>query len=155
MTKEIVLLPGEGEALWFRNHLISFKAVGQDTGGAYTPFELTVAPAPSVGAPPHVHGNEDEGFYVLEGELEILLEDRMVHATAGSYVYSPKGQLHGFVNPGTTPGKVVVLLSPSGLEKYFQELSRPAESLTLPPPPSSPPDVEHMIAVARKYNIDF
>ena len=51
-----------GKAVWFLGHLMVFKALGEHTGGAYSLVDQTLAPAPVVGAPPHIHHGEDEAF---------------------------------------------------------------------------------------------
>jgi quercetin dioxygenase-like cupin family protein len=59
------VLPGEGQSLWVLGGLVTFLALGEETGGAFTLFEE--ATAPGSGAFPHVHHGEDQTFYVLEG----------------------------------------------------------------------------------------
>jgi quercetin dioxygenase-like cupin family protein len=65
----IALAPGEGEALWFLGELATVKATGETTGGRVSVIE-NLAPRGS-GSPLHVHRNEDEWFYVIEGELTL------------------------------------------------------------------------------------
>jgi mannose-6-phosphate isomerase-like protein (cupin superfamily) len=62
---------GEGKKLWVADELITFKASGEDTGGAYSLTDSVVPPGG--GPPPHIHHREDEAFWVLEGELEITV----------------------------------------------------------------------------------
>ena len=62
---------GEGKKLWVVDELMTFKASGEDTSGAYA---LTDSVVPQGGGPPpHVHHREDEAFWVLEGELEVMV----------------------------------------------------------------------------------
>ncbi len=63
--------PGEGEALWVFGELQTYKLAGEDTGGAFTAFEVTAAPHSA--PPPHIHHQADETFYVLEGTPRSLL----------------------------------------------------------------------------------
>ncbi|WP_223596794.1 cupin domain-containing protein [Neobacillus bataviensis] len=46
--------------------------------------------------PPHTHLREDETFYVLEGQITYYIDDTVIHATPGTYVYAPKGIEHTF-----------------------------------------------------------
>ena len=62
--------PGGGRSIWLLGMLITFKAVSEETGGEYSVFEQTVPPR--AGVPPHMHHQESEAFYVLEGEFELL-----------------------------------------------------------------------------------
>jgi quercetin dioxygenase-like cupin family protein len=84
---------GEGKSLWVVGELITLKMVGEDTKGAFTLLE-EITP-PQGGPPPHLHRHEDETFYVIEGELEFMVGDRTIPATAGSVLYGPRNILHG------------------------------------------------------------
>jgi quercetin dioxygenase-like cupin family protein len=66
--------------------------------------------------------------------LEFVLGERTLSASAGSVVYCPRGVLHGFRNVGTTPSRMVVIITPGGLEKFFEEVGDPVTN------PSSPPE---------------
>src|SRR3954453_4257742 len=92
------ILPKEGKDLWVAGELVTLKVVGADTDGAFVLLE-EVTPSQG-GPPPHIHHQEDEVFYVLEGELEFLVGDRTILATAGSAVYGPRDILHAFKNVG-------------------------------------------------------
>ena len=82
-TAAVAQQPGDGEHLWFFGGLTTIKADGSDTGGRVLITEQ-LAPRGS-GSPLHVHHNEDEWFYVLEGELTIWVGGRRSwRAPAGS-----------------------------------------------------------------------
>ena len=142
------LFPGEGKSLWVAGELVTLKVVGEEVDEAFSLWE-EVTP-PQGGPPPHIHRREDETFYVLEGELEFLVGDRTVQAAAGSVVYAPRDNPHTFKNVGTTPSRILVLVTPAGLEKFFEEVGEPVTD------PSSPPafgakEIERLLAVAPKY----
>ncbi len=144
--------PDEGRALWVAGELLTLKMVGEDTDGAFTILE-EITP-PQGGPPPHMHSREEETFYVLEGELEFMVGDHAIPVTAGSVVYGPKGVLHTFRNVGTTPSRMLVLITPAGFEKLFEEVGEPA------PDPSSPPsfgqeEIEQLLAAAPKYGMEI
>lgn len=143
--------PGEGESLWVVGELLTLKVVGTDTSGAFAVLE-EITP-PQGGPPPHMHSREDETFYVLEGELEFRVSDRTILATAGSVIYGPRGILHTFKNVGTTPSRILVLVTPAGLEKMFEELGEPVTDPSSPP--EGPPDIERLMAVNRKYGVEI
>ena len=143
--------PGEGESLWVVGELLTLKVVGTDTSGAFAVLE-EITP-PQGGPPPHMHSREDETFYVLEGELEFRVSDRTLLATAGSVIYGPRGILHTFKNVGTTPSRILVLVTPAGLEKMFEELGEPVTDPSSPP--EGPPDIERLMAVNRKYGVEI
>src|ERR687894_1835542 len=79
------------------------KVSGGQTGGAYSLFEVEVAPGG--GPPPHVHHREDECLYVLEGQFRVLHENRETGAGPGFLIYIPKGDLHSFENVTETTGR--------------------------------------------------
>jgi mannose-6-phosphate isomerase-like protein (cupin superfamily) len=84
-----LVLPGKGKKLWVADELMTFKASGEDTGGAYSLTDSVVPPRG--GPPPHIHYREDEAFWVLEGDLEVLVGENRFGAGAGSFVHLPKG----------------------------------------------------------------
>jgi len=89
----IVLSPGEGKIVPVPGHKVTHKVVGADTDGAYSLLEVELV---GDGPPQHIHKTEDEAFYVLEGEINVLLGERTFKATAGSFVRIPRGTVHTF-----------------------------------------------------------
>jgi quercetin dioxygenase-like cupin family protein len=144
--------PDEGKTLWVLGDLYRFVVTGEDTGGAYALVETTATPG-LPGPPPHVHHNEDESFYVLEGEVELTVEGHTSKAGPGSFVRIPKGTLHTFKNAGTEPARFLVLLTPAGFEGFFEEVGEPATDPSSPP--EGPPDVEKVMATAPKYGLEI
>jgi quercetin dioxygenase-like cupin family protein len=114
--------PGQGRSYYFGQDLYTFKAVGEETGEAYTLSEVIVAPGG--GAPTHRHKGQNESFYVQDGEIEFQLDDRTFVATAGTFLHSPKGQLHRFTDTTATPAKMLVLTTPAGFEKFLAEVGK-------------------------------
>jgi len=148
----ITLPPGEGESIWFLGTLITLKATGENTGGAFGLIEQVLPPG--FAPPPHVHHSEDECFYVLEGEITFQCGDRTFKAEAGSVVLLPRDIVHGFSVEGSKPARLLQLNSPAGLEHFFEEMGEPAKANTLPPP-AGPPDMEKLLTLARKYNFEI
>lgn len=100
---------------------VDFKIDGADTGGALSvvehPFE--------VGAmlTPHIHTNEDEVSIVLEGEMGFRSGDKEIVLGAGGYIVKPRGEVHATWNAGSTPARMVEIITPAGFENYFREIS--------------------------------
>src|SRR5262245_34171887 len=94
-------------------------ATRDQTGGALGLFRQTIAP--KSGPPAHIHRAEDEFFYVVSGEFNFKLGDRIVSAPARSIVFVPRGTAHTFQNVGTELGVLLVGVTPGGLEKMFEE----------------------------------
>jgi mannose-6-phosphate isomerase-like protein (cupin superfamily) len=102
------------------------KARGSDTRGALGVVE-TVIPR-GHGPPLHVHRNEDEGFYVLSGSIEILRGEERFRAEPGTFVYLPRDVPHTFL--GIDETRILGLVMPAGLEEAFEDPDRFDEVLT-------------------------
>jgi quercetin dioxygenase-like cupin family protein len=126
MTAPYSVAPGAGSTIEGpAGGPLTFKARGEQTNGSLTVFENTVAPLD--GPPLHVHANEDEALYVLEGQLRLLLDGELHSAPAGSFVFVPRGTRHCFQNVGDRPARVIVLFTPSGMERFFDRFAAQAE----------------------------
>ena len=143
-----VLQPREGKTVSVLGDRYTYKAVGDQTGGAYGLVETTV-PAASAGPPPHVHHGEEEAFYVLEGEVTVLIGDRAVTAAAGSFAFVPRATVHTFSNHSAGDARLLVIISPAGFERAFEEMAEVAPSA------EQAPDMEGLMAIARKYNLEI
>ncbi len=150
--------PAEGQALRMAGlQLVTRKVSSEQTGGAYSLFEVAVAP--KGGSAPHVQHREDECFYVLEGEFEFLVEGARIEAGPSSLVYVPKGNLHAFRNTGETTGRMLVSQTPGGLyEGFVEEVGEPATDENAPPPPETeepPEEAERLAAVGAEYGVEM
>ena len=133
--------------------LITRKVGSEQTGGAYSLFEVAVAP--SGGSRPHIQHREDECFYLLEGEFEFLIEGARIEAGPGSLVYVPKGDLHGFENVGETVGRMLVSQTPGGAyEGFVEEVGEPSTGEVVPPAVEEVPDAERLIIIGAEYGIE-
>ena len=150
-TQPYALAREEGQAVWFLDALLIVKATGEQTGGAFALID-NVGP-PGGGSPYHVHHNEDEAFYVLEGEITVYVGDEKIKAEPGTWVYGPREVPHGFRIEGDSPARFLLLYTPAGFEQYFVEVGEPARELTLPP--AEPPNIERLMSVAPKYDIEM
>lgn len=140
------LPPGQGDTFKvLGGDVVTIKATGEQTGGAYTMIE-TVTP-PDAGPPRHVHHREEETFYILEGSFVFHLGDRRIMAGQGSVLVAPKGVPHRFANVGSTPGRLLIIVRPAGFEHFIREFA------TLPP--DQPPDLAKMKAIGDKYGLEF
>src|SRR5438874_1459651 len=123
---------GEGRTIAVVGDVYRFLATGDDTNGKYALFEALVGPGG--GPPPHVHSREEEGFYVLEGEITFTVNGERVVATAGTFANMPVGTPHSFKNEGGRPARMLVSVAPAGLEQMFFECGVPlAEGATTAP----------------------
>jgi quercetin dioxygenase-like cupin family protein len=142
----------EGEAFWLLGMLQTIKIGAQDTGGTYGLVEIVV-PA-GLGSPWHVHPEEDEWFYVLEGELTVWIGDTRLSLPAGSFAFGPKGVPHTFYAE-SHGAKALVGFAPMQFEGFQREVGEPAPERVLPPPLERPPDVARLIPVASRNGFEI
>jgi quercetin dioxygenase-like cupin family protein len=116
-----VVAPGEGKTVTLFGVRFGYKVEHADSGGALAVLEIEIPPATLV--KPHSHAREDEFTVVLSGTVGFRVGDEVQSAGAGSYLVKPRGIPHAMWNSGTTPVRVVEMLAPAGLEKYFEELA--------------------------------
>jgi len=113
--------PGEGQTV--ANPAgggLTYKALSEHTGGALTAWESTAAPGE--GPPLHLHVNEDELMYVLEGRLRFRLDGTDHSRPAGSFVFIPRGVPHTWQNAGEGPARILFVFTPAspGMERFFE-----------------------------------
>ncbi len=132
IQEQVKFVPrGKGRAYWGPGNQLTFLATGEETGGAFFMAEGVVLPGG--GPPPHIHSREDESFYLLEGTLTVQVGDKTLQASAGDFVYLPRGIAHAFRNTGKENARMLVTATPAGLEKYFEETFDPAVEGAVPP----------------------
>jgi quercetin dioxygenase-like cupin family protein len=148
----IALQREEGEALWFMGTLGVIKASAKTTAGRVAVIEQ-LAPLGS-GSPLHVHRREDEWFYVIDGELTLWVGGEVIKASAGSFVYGPRDIPHTF-QVSSEQARFLLVAEPAGFEDFMRAAGEPAASLTIPAPPSAPPDPAQMAAVAAEYGLEI
>jgi quercetin dioxygenase-like cupin family protein len=116
--------PGEGETI--RNPVggpLTFKVRADQTNGALTVVETTAPPGE--GPPLHVHANEDEALYTLQGTLRFRLGDDVQPAPAGAFAFVPRGTPHTWQNVGDGPARLLVIFTPAaaGVERFFERFA--------------------------------
>jgi quercetin dioxygenase-like cupin family protein len=131
-----------------------WQVAGDETGGAYTIYESILPPGRHISL--HKHANDDEAFYIIEGEITFQLGDETLRATAGTFVFVPRGLPHSQLNTGQTDARRLIIFSPPGFERYFAERAALARSMgTLNPATHTGLDAEANDALAKKYGMTF
>ena len=102
--------PGEGRTIAVVGDVYRFLATGEDTNGKYALWEAIVPPGG--GPPPHVHSREEEGFYILEGEITLQIGDERIVANGGMFANMPVGTPHSFKNESGKPAKMLISCEP-------------------------------------------
>jgi len=116
---------------------------GEATGGA-SAMIIQTSP-PGGGPPPHRHSKEDEYFSVLEGKFELLIEGEWKPLLKGEAAFAPRNHWHTFRNVGDRDGRIQIVISPSGLEKYLEVIG----------PLVLPDDMVRLIEISNQYGIEF
>ena len=112
--------------------------------------------APDAGPLPHIHPNQVETFYVVEGLLEVMLGDQVYEARAGDFVHVSKGTPHGFINRSGTPAKLVATFVPAGdMEAYFREAYEEATDRQAPAPPLDEAMIQRLKATAARHDVEI
>ena len=138
-------------SIWFRGALITVHADSEDTNGKFALFEVSGCPG---GEPPlHVHENEDEMFYVLEGRMHAFRGGEEMTLDPGDSAFLPRRVPHTFKIVSSF-ARVLVYVTPGGFEGYFRDLGEPADKLALPNyvPLLSIPE---MVRVGNRYGLTF
>jgi quercetin dioxygenase-like cupin family protein len=119
-SSNIILGPDEGLRLGSGpGRDCIFKLTGEQTGGA---FDYFIVEIPAGNGPPlHVHRIQDETFHVLSGEYKVQLGEEISYLGEGDFAYLPKNVPHAFKNISDEPGRVIVVYSPGGGHKFFEE----------------------------------
>ncbi len=142
-----------GDTFWGPGDSYRFLVTGEESGGAYFAMEAFVPPGG--GPPPHIHRNEDETFYIVEGESEFRLGDQTITAGVGDFVSVPRGTVHCFHNAGTTDTRMILTFTPAGIEKFFEETLERALDPSQPPPDNIDEVAARYAAAAPRYGMEF
>jgi quercetin dioxygenase-like cupin family protein len=139
------------QPLWFLANLARIHASGDETGGSYGVVEITGAPGDM--PPLHVHHEDDEAFYVLEGRLRVHVGDSVRELDAGDFALAPHGIPHVYEVISDTPARWLALSS-GRFEEFVREVSVDALEPTLPPTVQGPPP-EELGAIAARHGIEL
>ncbi len=153
-TARVVVKPaGEGRTVAVVGDVYRFLATGEDTNGKYALWEAIVPPGG--GPPPHVHSREEEGFYVLEGEITFTMGDKRLVASAGTFANMPVGTPHAFKNESGKAAKMLISVAPAGLEEMFFEVGVPVPPGATTAAPPTQEEIERLLAAAPRYGIEI
>ncbi len=138
----------DGETFWGFGSLITIKASAEQTGGRFSLIEL-LSPG-GVATPLHVHREDDETFYVVDGELTFYLDDgQPIPASAGSFVHVPGGAVHAFQVDSETARYLVITNLQH--ERFYRAISEPTQTRSIPP--EAPLDMEKIGSAAQQYGV--
>jgi quercetin dioxygenase-like cupin family protein len=146
-TRAAFLTPrGEGYPIHVIDDKVIIKTSSAATGGAFTVFEGETKP--QSGPPLHLHRDQDESWYIIEGEYRFEVDGKEILGRAGDTIYAPRGTRHTFQNIGATTGRILTTVIPGGLDVFFAEL----EAIV---PPGAAPDPARMIPLFEKHGLEL
>jgi quercetin dioxygenase-like cupin family protein len=139
-----VLAPSEGLRLQSGpGRDLVFKVTGEDTGGAFDYFVVEVAPG---GGPPlHVHRKQEETIHVLTGRFKVRIGEETFECPQGGFAYLPSGVPHTFLNLTGEPAELIVVYTPGGGHRFYEELGPLTRTGT--------PDRAAVAALFEKYDM--
>lgn len=126
---------------------------GADTGGAYCLLEMGLAPGMMV--PRHTHTREDETYYVLAGELEVMVADEAFTLRAGNSLTAPRGIPHQLRNSGDVENHYLIMFSPAGFEGFLRATAIPAPDNAVAPTEPPAVAIRNVHELAADYGILF
>lgn len=126
---------------------------GEDTGGAYCLLEIGLAPGMMV--PRHTHTREDETYYVLAGELEVIVGDAASTLTPGDSLMAPRNVPHQLRNSGNVENHYLIIFSPAGFEGFLRATAIPAPDNAVAPTEPPAVAIRNVHELAADYGILF
>lgn len=151
MTTGYVVHDEEGSDFWFTDILAVVKTPVASAEPGALAFADALAPVGS-SPPTHIHHDEDEAWYLLEGRIRFRCGDTDLEARPGSFVFAPRGVPHSFVVE-EGPARVLVLTTPGDFGEFIREAGQPAPERVIPPP--AEPDVAALAEVAGRHRIEI
>lgn len=146
-----VVRPEEGTLIAWFGSLLNVKASSGSTGGSYSLVEI-VEPN-GAASPVHVHHGEVETVYVLEGEYRVRCGEQEAVAPAGTLAVLPRGVPHSIQVISQGGARALMLFTPGGFERFFQEAGQPTDKRELPPP--SAPNPAELAAIGSRYELEI
>lgn len=134
-----------GTSVDWHNATYTVLLTPQESNGAIGVFEGLVAP--DSGPPRHIHHNEDETFYIVEGEVTFWVAGETFIRNAGEMAFVPRGTEHTFHVESSHPARMLTIMTPGGFEGFFAEMAR--DNLRIPE------DMPRIVEIAQKFNLEF
>jgi quercetin dioxygenase-like cupin family protein len=125
------LPPGFGSKVWMSGDEYQILLDPKNSGNTMTLIDALVPPGG--GPPEHSHTDVDELFFVLDGELEITVDDDVHQVKAGGRVFVGRTVPHAFRNRTGSPVRMLIFYTPAGVEEFFLAAGRPAVEGVSPP----------------------
>ena len=133
----------EGDTHAVMGDPMRFIVTAEHTRGGYALAEQIVRPGN--GAPPHIHHNEEESFYILEGTILAVADGVEHRLNPGDFIHVPRGVVRSFTNIGDTDARLLIQHCPGSAAGFYIAMGK------LP----FPPDLKDIKALGDQYNIEI
>ena len=151
--KAKILEPNKGKHIAVADDINTILAFKEDTGGTYSFIEAKVFPG---GGPiPHIQTREHEGFYIIEGQIIFNVDGQRIEAKPGTFVNIPPNVLHSFKNETNETAKLIIVLSPAGMEQLFVEVGLEISNNNIKPPAFTNEQKQKLARLASKYGMEI
>ena len=141
---------GGPERIWFLGALATVH-VPAEAGLGFSLVEMSLPEDEQT--PLHVHRNDDEGFYVLEGRVTVWYGDRRLELEPGDFALAPRDVPHTYRVESPEGARILVTSSDASFDRFVRAYGEPATELRLPDPEA--PDVERLGALATEHGIEI
>jgi quercetin dioxygenase-like cupin family protein len=131
---------------------MTVKAGGEHTRDGFTLIEVSTPPRFVV--PMHIHDDEEEAFYILEGQLRVSCGEQTWTVGPGDFVMMPRGIPHTCATLGAGGARLLQITSPAGFEKFIGEGGESAAEPAVPPPPREA-DFARILSAIPKHHKRF
>jgi mannose-6-phosphate isomerase-like protein (cupin superfamily) len=153
MTEVKIVEPHKGKHIAVAGDINTIVVSKEDTGGTYSFIEAKVFPGG--GPAPHIQTHEHEGFYVIEGQLTFKVNKERIEAEPGTFVNVPPNVLHSFRNETNAIAKLIIILSPPGMEQLFVDIGVEVSDISVKPPPFTNEQIQELPSLAAKYGMEI
>jgi quercetin dioxygenase-like cupin family protein len=145
-----VLGEEDGKAMSFLGAHLLTKATAENTGGSFCLFDQRVPPNYAV--PRHIHRDDDEAWYILDGSATFFCGDQRFEAGKGAWIFLPRGVAHTF-KAGASGARLLTMTAPAGFAAFVEAVGQPAEEAAAHP--VAPPDEAMLAQIAARYGIEL
>ena len=145
--------PNKGRHIAVAGDINTIVASKEVTGGTYSFIEAKVFPGE--GPAPHIQTREHEGFYVIEGQITFKVDKQTIEAKPGTFVNVPPNVLHSFKNETNEVAKLIIILSPPGLEQLFVEVGLEVSDINIKPQPFTNEQKQKLPSILSKYGMEI
>ncbi|MBX3069200.1 MAG: cupin domain-containing protein [Thermomicrobiales bacterium] len=135
---------GDAKEGWFFGGRTRIRATANDTNGQLSVIEQVGDPG--TGSPYHVHRDDDEQFYILEGEVRFVSGDQSWIGGPGTFAFLPRDVPHGFEVVGSSAARYVLMTTPGGFDSFVAEFSTDQPG---------PPDLPKVMEAAARYGLEI